>query len=71
MGPPMATSALALQMLWSYFYTHPQDPADHAGRSRNFPLLCELAGSHGEPLSHRQILRIANGETAYTRRCKK
>ena len=71
MGPPKATSALALQMLWSYFYTHPQDPADHAGRSRNFPLLCELAGSHGEPLSHRQILRIANGETAYTRRCKK
>ena len=71
MGPPMATSALALQILWSYFYAFPQDPADHAGRSRNFPLLCELAGSHGEPLSHRQILRIANGETAYTRRCKK
>ena len=71
MGPPTATGALVLQMLWSYFYTYPQDPADHAGRSRNFPLLCELAGSHGEPLSHRQILRIANGETAYTRRCKK
>ena len=71
MGPPMATSALALQILWSYFYAFPQDPADHAGRSRSFPLLCELAGSHGEPLSHRQILRIANGEPAYARRCKK
>lgn len=71
MGPPMATSALALQILWCYHWTAPQDPAAHAGRSKNFPLLCELAQSHSEPLSHRQILRIANGEPAYTRRRKK
>lgn len=64
MAAPMSTGALALQVLWSYCYATGQ--AAPTGQTQNFKRICELARDHGAPLSHRQIQRIASGQTAYT-----
>lgn len=65
MGRPIGCSALALQVLWAYCWS--QEQVDDSGQTQNFRRICELARDHGSPLSHRQILRIANGEAAYNR----
>ena len=78
MGLPMATSATALEMLWAYYWCQVPDPGKSAPAGKNIfgkpskaPLLHELVRDHGAPLGYRQILRIANGEPAYTQRRKK
>ncbi len=65
MGPPMGASAMALQVLWTYCWA--EDQKARPGHPQSFARICELARNHGKPLSHRQILRIANGEAAYSR----
>ena len=65
-GTQVGTNALALGVLWLHCWA--QNIATDAVQSKNLNNICELASDYGPPLSHRQIMRVARGDTAYTRR---